>query len=116
MHFAAVNRHPVVCTLFLHSAHSDKADKPKAEMVAWRMDGGAEEVLSEWVVDMDRELMERDVANREKGGKERGNLVRALVQRLPFLGPDLAIRILGPITHEQDKILQHAVGHPTGTR
>jgi hypothetical protein len=41
-------------------------------MVAWRMDGGAAEVLSEWVVDVDRELMEREVANRVKRGKERG--------------------------------------------
>jgi hypothetical protein len=32
------------------------------------------EVLSEWVVDVDRELMEWEAANREKGGKERGNV------------------------------------------
>jgi len=31
-------------------------------------------VLSEWVVDVDRELMEREAANREKGRKERGNV------------------------------------------
>ncbi|KAI0067321.1 GMP synthase [Artomyces pyxidatus] len=31
-----------------------------------------------------------------------------LVQRHPFPGPGLAIRILGPITREQVKILQHA--------
>jgi len=62
--------------LLLHSAHPDKADKHggTAEMVAWRMDGGVAEMLSEWVVDVDRELMEREAANREKGGKERGNV------------------------------------------
>ena len=43
-------------------------------MVAWRMDGGVAEMLSEWVVDVDWELMEREAANREKGGKERGNM------------------------------------------
>lgn len=32
----------------------------------------------------------------------------ALVQRHPFPGPGLAIRILGPVTREQVKILQHA--------
>ena len=76
LHCTAVNRHLVVCTLLLHGAHPDKADKHggTAEMVAWRMDGGATEVLSEWVVDVDRELMEREAANREKGGKERGNV------------------------------------------
>ena len=42
--------------------------------------------------------------------------VHALVQWLPFLGPDLAIWILGPVTHEQVEILQHAVGHPAGAR
>ena len=31
-----------------------------------------------------------------------------LVQRHPFPGPGLAIRILGPVTREQVKILQHA--------
>jgi GMP synthase (glutamine-hydrolysing) len=30
------------------------------------------------------------------------------VQRHPFPGPGLAIRILGPVTREQVKILQHA--------
>jgi hypothetical protein len=56
--------------------HPDKADKHggTAEMVAWRMDGGVAEMLSEWVVDVDWELMEREAANREKGGKERGNM------------------------------------------
>lgn len=39
-------------------------------MVAWSVDGGAAEVLSEWVVDVDRELMEREAADKEKGGKE----------------------------------------------
>jgi hypothetical protein len=60
--------------LLLHGAHWDKADKPggMAEMVAWRMDGGVAEVLSEWVVDVNRELMEREAANREKDGKESG--------------------------------------------
>jgi GMP synthase (glutamine-hydrolysing) len=33
-----------------------------------------------------------------------------LVQRHPFPGPGLAIRILGPITRDQVKILQHADG------
>jgi hypothetical protein len=49
LRFAAVNRHPVIYTLLLHGAHPDKADKPEwtADMVAWRMDGGAAEVLSE---------------------------------------------------------------------
>jgi GMP synthase (glutamine-hydrolysing) len=38
-----------------------------------------------------------------------GHLLSApLVQRLPVLGPDLAIRILGSVTREQVKILQHA--------
>ncbi|KIM86968.1 hypothetical protein PILCRDRAFT_4215 [Piloderma croceum F 1598] len=45
-----------------------------AGMVVWRMDGGAPEVLSEWVVDADRELMEREAVNRKEGGKERGNV------------------------------------------
>ena len=63
LHFAAMNRHPIVCTLLLHGAHPDKPGG-MAEMVAWRMDGGAAEVLSEWVVDVDRELMEREAANR----------------------------------------------------
>lgn len=31
-----------------------------------------------------------------------------LVQRHPFPGPGLAIRILGPVNREQVKILQHA--------
>lgn len=31
-----------------------------------------------------------------------------LVQRHPFPGPGLAIRILGPVTREQVQILQHA--------
>jgi GMP synthase (glutamine-hydrolysing) len=31
-----------------------------------------------------------------------------LVQRHPFPGPGLAIRILGPVTRQQVKILQHA--------
>ena len=31
-----------------------------------------------------------------------------LVQRHPFPGPGLAIRILGPVTRDQVKILQHA--------
>ena len=72
MHFAAVNRRPVVCAL-LHGAHPDKVDKHggTAEMVAWRMDRGAAEILSEWVVDVDSELMEREAAN---GEKERGNM------------------------------------------
>ena len=41
LHFAAVNRHPVVRTLLLHGAHPDKVDKHRgmAEMVAWRMHG-----------------------------------------------------------------------------
>ena len=38
------------------------------------------------------------------------------VQQLPFFGPDLAIRVLGPVTREQAEILQHAVGYSTGAR
>ena len=58
LHFAAVNRHPVFCALLLRGAHLDKADKL----------GRMAEVLSEWVIDVDRELMERKAANREEGG------------------------------------------------
>jgi len=36
------------------------------------------------------------------------NIPAPLVQRHPFPGPGLAIRILGPVTREQVKILQHA--------
>jgi hypothetical protein len=43
-------------------------------MAAWKVDGGGAEGLREWVVDVDRELMEREAANRENGGKERGNM------------------------------------------
>ncbi|KAF8228340.1 GMP synthase [Tricholoma matsutake] len=36
------------------------------------------------------------------------NIPAPLVQRHPFPGPGLAIRILGPVTRDQVKILQHA--------
>lgn len=36
------------------------------------------------------------------------NIPAPLVQRHPFPGPGLAIRILGPVTREQVKILQQA--------
>jgi hypothetical protein len=45
-------------------------------MVAWRMDGGVVELLKEWVVNVDKELREREAANGEEGGKERGRRVR----------------------------------------
>jgi len=91
-------------TLYPDVIESVSFKGPSATIKSHHNVGGLPEKLGFRLLEPFRELFKDEV--REVGRKL--GLPRAIIERHPFPGPGLAVRILGPVTAEQATLLQEA--------
>ncbi|UCG20313.1 MAG: glutamine-hydrolyzing GMP synthase, partial [Deltaproteobacteria bacterium] len=91
-------------TLYPDVIESVSFKGPSATIKTHHNVGGLPEVMNLELIEPLRELFKDEV---RKVGAELG-LPKKLIQRHPFPGPGLAIRILGDVTHEKLEILRQA--------